>query len=144
MPLKLVRGFPDNKVVKDYPNREKDESARPVPPVRSRPCQLLSEKRLEKMFPVDVHGEKVGDVPLPDGIKVIPHYSLLNLTSLLFKPSLPDVFDDSCVMTRLSSQLVSTKLPVQGQKEVVPKQIEIAEEGRNVNKALCKISFQNC
>jgi len=39
-------------------------------------------------------------------------------------------------MTRISSQLVSTKLPVQGQKEVVPKQIEVAEEGRNVNKAL--------
>ena len=53
-----------------------------------------------------------------------------------FKPSLPEVFDDGEVMTRISSQLVSTKLPVQGQKEVVPKQIEIAEEGRNVNKAL--------
>lgn len=142
MPLKLVRGFPDNKVVKDYPNREKDDSARPVPPVRSRPCQLLSEKRLEKMFPVDVHGEKVGDVPLPEGIKVILHSNPTTFNP--FKPSLPDVFDDSCVMTRLSSQLVSTKLPVQGQKEVVPKQIEMAEEGRNVNKALCKISFQKC
>jgi len=120
MPLKLVRGFPSNKIEKDYPAREKDDSARPIAPVRSRPCQLLSEKRLQKMSPVDTQGKKIGDVPLPGGIT----------------PSLPEVFDDGEVMTRISSQLVSTKLPVQGQKEVVPKQIEIAEEGRNVNKAL--------
>ncbi len=60
----------------------------------------------------------------------------------MFQPSLPEVFDDGEVMTRISSQLVSTKLPVQGQKEVVPKQIEIVEEGRNVNKALCKTFSQ--
>jgi hypothetical protein len=72
------------------------------------------------MSPVDTQGKKIGDVPLPGGIT----------------PSLPEVFDDGEVMTRISSQLVSTKLPVQGQKEVVRKQIEIAEEGRNVNKAL--------
>ena len=67
------------------------------------------------------------------------YFPIISKLVRTFQPSLPEVFDDGEVMTRISSQLVSTKLPVQGQKEVVPKQIEVAEEGRNVNKALCKL-----
>lgn len=70
MPLKIIRHYPGNKIEKEYPNREKEDGIRPLAPVRQRPSQLLSEKRLEKIKPCEVDGFQTGGMSLPSSIKV--------------------------------------------------------------------------
>lgn len=103
MPLKIITHYPKNKVEREYPTREKEDSVRPIAPVRQRPTQLLSEKRLENIKPREVDGFQTGGMCLPDSIK----------------PSLPDIFDDGPLLSRMSSQLLNSKLPLQGQKEIL-------------------------
>ena len=74
MPLKVIRHYPGNKVEKKYPagrEREKEEGTRPIPPVRQRPTQLLSEKRLENMRPRDQDGFVTGEMSLPELIEPV-------------------------------------------------------------------------
>lgn len=115
MPLNLVRNFPENEVRHEYvPSSNKmetnqdsaDKEKRPIPPVRQRPHQLLSEKRLEKIRPKNECDEDVGSLSLPNCIK----------------PTCDEVFSEGPLMTRICSQLTNSKLPLQGQKNVEAKE----------------------
>ena len=95
MPLNVVRNFPCNEVRNEYPQQkplETDEKEqRPIPPVRTRPNQLLSEKRLEHLRSKNENNVDVGELSLPECIKVIDYIctDLKQLTiSLPMKKSL--------------------------------------------------------
>ena len=72
MPVKINKNFPGNEVKKDkeFPVREPDPEAKPITPVRNRPCQLLKEKRLENKKPTETDGFETGDATLPKFIEV--------------------------------------------------------------------------
>lgn len=120
MPLNLVRNFPENEVRQDYVSKMEtdpnDKDKRPIPPVRQRPHQLLSEKRLENIRPKNEHDKEVGDVSLPKCIK----------------PTCNDVFADGPLMTRICGQLLNSKLPLQGQKNSEMKDEKLEKEEKNL------------
>ena len=76
MPLNVVRNFPSNEVRSEYPKQKsptenpEEKEIRPIPPVRTRPNQLLSEKRLEHLRPKNEFSRDVGQLSLPECIKV--------------------------------------------------------------------------
>lgn len=120
MPLKIIRHYPGNKIEKEYPNREKEDGIRPLAPVRQRPSQLLSEKRLEKIKPCEVDGFQTGGMSLPSSIK----------------PCAPEIFDDGPLLSRMTSQLLSSKLPLQGQKELEHKDLTDRDGDKDLYKTL--------
>jgi len=76
MSLYVVRNFPSNEVRSEYPKQKsptenpEEKEIRPIPPVRTRPNQLLSEKRLEHLRPKNEFSRDVGQLSLPECIKV--------------------------------------------------------------------------
>lgn len=120
MPLKIIRPYPANKIEKEYPAREREEGTRPIAPVRQRPSQLLSEKRLQNIKPCEVDGFQAGNMSLPESIK----------------PCIPEIFDDGALLSRMSSQLLSSKLPLQGQKDSEVKETHEKDGEKDLYKAL--------
>ena len=126
MPLKVIRHYPGNKVEKKYPagkEREKDEGTRPIPPVRQRPTQLLSEKRLENMRPRDQDGFITSVMKLPE----------------LIDPVMEEIYDDGPLLSRMSAQLLSSDAPLQGQKDIDTKDLARSEGLKDGEKDLHKL-----
>lgn len=126
MPLKVIRHYPGNKVEKKYPagkEREKDEGTRPIPPVRQRPTQLLSEKRLENMRPRDQDGFITSEMKLPE----------------LIDPVMEEIYDDGPLLSRMSAQLLSSDAPLQGQKDIDTKDLARSEGLKDGEKDLHKL-----
>jgi hypothetical protein len=107
MPLNVVRNFPSNEVRSEYPKQKsptensEEKEIRPIPPVRTRPNQLLSEKRLEHLRPKNEFNRDVGQLSLPECIK----------------PTTEEVFGENPLITRICGQLLNSKVPMNGQKK---------------------------